>query len=88
MYLLILADVYKQAGKELEFTFHNVSINSTMSAKSILNTASFTFHNVSINSNISQLKTRLNKEFTFHNVSINSRTSDGEGGFITEIYIP
>ena len=47
----------------------------------------FTFHNVSINSNGRSANKEI--ELNLHSIMyLLIRTSDGEGGFITEIYIP
>ena len=54
------------------FTFHNVSINTYLSVKSLMCAPFFTFHNVSINT---QTETEIESKvsaFTFHNVSINT----------------
>ena len=49
MYLLILG-VLIALCSSLLFTFHNVSINSSVPERTISSTVAFTFHNVSINS--------------------------------------
>ena len=57
---------------KIQFTFHNVSINSMEQKCNILTAQIFTFHNVSINSPHLVSCRMLRTTFTFHNVSINS----------------
>ena len=72
MFLLIrLGSVVKKIGV-LIFTFHNVSINTSLILFTQFDFDFFTFHNVSINTVIEQSIRILIKTFTFHNVSINT----------------
>ena len=50
MYLLIRGLHQKRCDHRIQFTFHNVSINSKVDKSHLIRTTSFTFHNVSINS--------------------------------------
>ena len=54
------------AGRNILFTFHNVSINSAAETILINPIIKFTFHNVSINSSIQQ-KT-INKQSNLHSI--------------------
>ena len=57
----------------INFTFHNVSINTEIDAKIDEMVADFTFHNVSINTvAYGMAETAPISVFTFHNVSINT----------------
>ena len=74
MFLLIRRIKEAAYNALIQFTFHNVSINSCFKRKQNVAGIAFTFHNVSINSKTCN-RQRYNKSclFTFHNVSINSR---------------
>ena len=50
MYLLILHEQQDRIFNSIQFTFHNVSINSQISFQYLSFFFPFTFHNVSINS--------------------------------------
>ena len=71
MFLLILGDI--GSGEiAADFTFHNVSINTTRGKLWKCHESAFTFHNVSINTAKMLGITPKTFYFTFHNVSINT----------------
>ena len=74
MFLLIRNARVCDDARVSEFTFHNVSINSSMALAIRRGRNTFTFHNVSINSQPRMIRVRNPETFTFHNVSINSMT--------------
>ena len=72
MFLLILYPAEPDVFSDIEFTFHNVSINTSFSGACADSETVFTFHNVSINTTLSMRSHAFIFKFTFHNVSINT----------------
>ena len=72
MFLLILAGTLKTGQSNPDFTFHNVSINTSFHWLFRNPEILFTFHNVSINTWNTNEGFRTAISFTFHNVSINT----------------
>ena len=72
MFLLILAGTLKTGQSNPDFTFHNVSINTSFHWLFRNPEILFTFHNVSINTASGSGQAAGTSDFTFHNVSINT----------------
>mgnify|MGYP007020476675 FL=1 len=72
MFLLIRQKENAGAHEKSQFTFHNVSINTTLAEIADRAETVFTFHNVSINTTDRSCWVCSLIAFTFHNVSINT----------------
>ena len=72
MFLLILVSPPTLPDTSVSFTFHNVSINTSIAVKIRHHIINFTFHNVSINTKLPNSFGSIRYLFTFHNVSINT----------------